>query len=120
MDGEKVASALNAAHLPGLKFVTQPFIPVTGLYAGKRCNGVGIRVGDRAAIRSMRMGLEVAALLQKMYPQNFDASKTVVLLGNADTVQKLEDGASPADIVSSWQASLTDYEKTRRRYFLYK
>jgi len=120
MDSEKVASALNAAHLPGLKFVTQPFIPVSGLYAGKRCNGVGIRIGDRAAVRSMRLGLEIAAQLQKMYPQNFDVSKTVVLLGNAETVQKLEDGASPADIVAGWQPSLSDYDKTRRRYLLYK
>src|ERR1700751_3629682 len=104
MDGEKVASALNAAHLPGLKFVIQPFIPVTGLHAGKRCNGVGIRIGDRAAVRSMRMGLEIAALLEKVYPQNFDVSKTVTLLGNAGAVQKLVDGASPADIVASWQA----------------
>jgi uncharacterized protein YbbC (DUF1343 family) len=120
MDSEKVASALNAAHLPGLKFVTQPFIPVSGLYAGKRCNGVGIRIGDRAAARSMRMGLEIAALLQEMYPQNFDVSKTVTLLGNAETVQKLEDGASPEDIVASWQPSLSDYDKTRRRYLLYK
>ena len=120
MDGERVASALNATHLPGLKFVTQPFIPVNGLYAGRRCNGVGVRIGDRAAVRSMRMGLEIAALLQKMYPQNFDVSKAVTLLGNAETVQKLVDGASPADIVASWQPSLSDYDKTRRRYLLYK
>jgi uncharacterized protein YbbC (DUF1343 family) len=120
MDGEKVASALNAAHLPGLKFVSQPFIPVTGLYAGKRCNGVGIRIGDRGAVRSMRMGLEIAALLQKMYPQYFDVSKTIVLLGNSETVQKLAEGASPAEIVASWQTSLSDYDKTRRRYLLYK
>jgi len=120
VDGEKVALALNAAQLPGLKFITQPFIPVTGLYAGKRCNGVGIRIGDRGAVRSMRMGLEIAALLQKMYPQKFDVSKTVTLLGNADTVQKLLDGASTADIVASWQPSLSDYDKTRRRYLLYK
>ena len=120
MDSEKVASALNAAHLPGLKFVTQPFIPVSGLYAGKRCNGVGIRIGDRAAVRSMRMGLEIVALLQKMYPQNFEVPKIITLLGNAETVQKLEDGASPADIVASWQPSLSDYDKTRRRYLLYK
>jgi uncharacterized protein YbbC (DUF1343 family) len=120
MDSEKVASALNAAHLPGLRFVTQPFIPVSGLYAGKRCNGVGIRIGDRVAVRSVRMGLEIAALLKKMYPQNFDVSKTVTLLGNAQTVQKLEDGASPADIVASWQSGLSGYDKTRRRYLLYK
>jgi uncharacterized protein YbbC (DUF1343 family) len=68
----------------------------------------------------MRLGLEIAALLQKMYPQNFDVSKTVTLLGNAETVQKLEAGASPPDIVAGWQASLSDYDKTRRRYLLYK
>jgi uncharacterized protein YbbC (DUF1343 family) len=120
MDGEKVASALNAEHFPGLKFVAQPFIPVSGLYAGKRCNGVGIRIGDRPAVRSMRMGMEIAALLQKMYPQNFDVSKTVTLLGNSETVQKLKDGATPAEIVSSWQPVLAEYDKTRRKYFLYK
>ena len=120
MDGEKVASALNGAHLPGLKFVIQPFIPVTGLHAGRRCNGVGIRIGDRAAVRSMRMGLEIAALLEKVYPQDFDVSKTVTLLGNAEAVQKLLDGALPADIVASWQPSLSDYDKKRRRYLLYK
>jgi uncharacterized protein YbbC (DUF1343 family) len=120
MDGEKVVSALNAAHLPGLKFVTQPFIPVNGLYAGKRCNGVGIRIGDRAAVRSMRMGLEVAVLLRRLSPDNFDASKTLTLLGNADTVQKLKDGASATEIAISWQAGLNEFDKTRRRYFLYK
>jgi uncharacterized protein YbbC (DUF1343 family) len=120
MDGEKMSSALNAAHLPGLKFVTQPFIPVSGLYAGRRCGGVGIRVADRAAVRAMSMGLEIAGLLQKIYPQNFDASKTIVLLGNSDTVQKLKDGTSAADIVASWQSSLADYDKTRRHYLLYK
>jgi uncharacterized protein YbbC (DUF1343 family) len=120
MDGEKISSALNARHLPGLKFVTQPFIPVSGLYAGRRCGGVGIRVGDRAAVRAMSMGLEIADLLQKIYPQNFDASKTIVLLGNSDSVQKLKDGTSAADIVASWQSSLADYDKTRRHYLLYK
>ncbi len=120
MDGEKISSALNATHLPGLKFGTQPFIPVSGLYAGRRCGGVGIRVGDRAAVRAMSMGLEIAALLQKIYPQNFDASKTIVLLGNSDTVEKLKDGTSAADIVASWQSSLADYDKTRRHYLLYK
>jgi uncharacterized protein YbbC (DUF1343 family) len=120
MDGEKVAAALNAVHLPGLKFVAQPFIPVTGLYAGKRCGGVGVRIGDRAAVRAMRMGLEIAVLLHKMYPQNFDASKTIVLLGNSDTVQKLDDGAPAAEILASWQSSLASYDQARRKYFLYK
>jgi uncharacterized protein YbbC (DUF1343 family) len=120
MDGGRVASALNQLHLPGLKFVAQPFIPVSGLYSGKRCGGVSIRIGDRAAVRSMRVGLEIASLLKQMYPQNFDVTKTITLLGNDETVQKLQAGASAAEIVSSWQPVLADYDKTRRRYFLYK
>ena len=120
INGEKVAAALNAAHLPGLRFIAQPFIPVSGLYAGMRCGGVAIRIGDRGAVRSMRMGREIAGLLQKMYPQNFDAAKTIVLLGNSATVQKLQEGAAPSEIVASWQAALAEYDKTRRRYFLYK
>jgi len=120
IDGEKVAAALNTIHLPGLRFVEQPFIPVSGLYAGRRCGGVAIRIGDRAAVRAMRMGLEIAILLQKMYPEDFDASKSIALLGNAETVQKLKDGVPAADIVISWQPALIEYDKARRRYFLYK
>ena len=120
MDGEKVAAALNAVHLPGLKFVPQYFIPVSGLYAGRRCGGVGIRITDRAEVRSMRMGLEIAALLEKLYPQDFDVSKTITLLGSVETVQKLKDGVPPAEIVASWQPALAAYDRIRRKYFLYK
>jgi len=120
MDGTKVASALNAAHLPGLKFVPQSFIPVSGLFAGRRCGGVGIRITDRAQVRSMRMGLEIAGVLQKLYPQDFDVSKTITLLGSAETVQKLRDGVPAVDILASWQPALAAYDRTRRKYFLYK
>ena len=120
MDGDKVAAALNSAQLPGLKFVAQSFIPVSGLYMGRRCGGVSIRIGDRNAVRAMRLGMEIAALLEKMYPKDFDVEKTITLLGNAETVQKLKDGVSAGEIGVSWQGSLAEFDQTRRRYFLYK
>lgn len=120
MDGEKVAAALNAAQLPGLKFVAQSFIPVSGLYMGRRCGGVSIRIGDRAAVRAMRLGVQIAVLLEKMYPQDFAVEKTLTLLGNSETVQKLKDGVSAAEVVASWQGALAEFDQTRRKYFLYK
>src|SRR6201987_3676462 len=57
INGDEVASALNARRLPGLHFGSQPFIPVVGLYMGQRCGGVAVRVTDRPAVRSMRMGI---------------------------------------------------------------
>ena len=120
MNGEEVASALNAKHLPGLKFVAQLLIPVSGLYAGQRCGGVSIKIGEKSAVRSMRMGLEIAAVLNRLYPDKVDLAKTITLLGNAATVEELRIGAPPEKIVADWKDDLAAYEKTRRKYILYK
>ena len=120
MNGEDVANALNARNLPGVHFANQPFIPVSGLYAGQRCGGVAIRVTDRAAVRSMRVGLEIAALLWKKYPEHFDVTKTITLLGNQVTVDDLKAGTSPEKIIASWAPALADYERMRHGYLLYK
>ncbi len=120
MNGEEVASALNAKHLAGVRFVSQQLIPVTGLYAGQRCGGVSIKIGEKSAVRSMRMGLEIAAVLKKLYPDKVDLAKTVTLLGNAAAVQQLQDGVAPEKIVAAWTSDLSAYEAKRRKYLLYK
>jgi uncharacterized protein YbbC (DUF1343 family) len=120
LNGDEVASALNERHLPGVHFAAKPFIPIAGLYAGQRCGGVAARVTDRAAVRSMRVGLEVAAILQKLYPKQFDVSKLIELVGNSDTIQQLQSGVAPEKIVASWSDALAAFEQTRRKYFLYK
>ncbi len=120
IDGADVAAALNEKTLPGVRFVNQPFIPVSGLYAGQHCGGVGIRVTDRAAVRSMRVGLEIAVELHKRYPDHFDYSRILLLLGNDATIQQLEAGVSPNEIIASWGKDLAAYDAVRRRYLLYK
>jgi uncharacterized protein YbbC (DUF1343 family) len=120
LNGDEVASALNARSLPGVRFAGQPFIPIAGLYAGQRCGGVSIRIIDRFKVRSMRVGLEIAAILQKLYPNQFEVSKLIELVGNADTVQQLQSGVPPEKIVASWSDALAAFDKIRRKYFLYK
>jgi len=120
MNGDEVAAALNARNLPAVHFADHPFIPIAGLYAGQRCGGVSIKITDRFKVRSMRVGLEIAAVLQKLYPKQFDSSKLIELVGNSDTIQKLQAGEAPEKIVASWTDSLTTFDKVRRKYFLYK
>ena len=120
LNGDDVAAALNERHLPGVHFAAKPFIPIAGLYAGQRCGGVAIRVTDRSAVRSMRVGLEIAAILRKLYAQPFDVSKLITLVGNSDTIQQLQSGIAPERIVASWADGLTAFEQIRRKYFLYK
>ena len=118
--GADVAGDLNRLHLPGLHFSDQPFIPVSGLYGGHRCGGVGVRVTDRAAVRSIRMGIEIATILKKRYPNDFDPSKSITLIGNQETIDMLVKGDSPDAIVNSWAPSLAAFDANRRKYFIYK
>jgi uncharacterized protein YbbC (DUF1343 family) len=120
INGEDVAGLLNAKSLPGVHFVNQPFIPVSGLYAGQHCGGVGVRVTDRFALRSMRVGLEIAAALHKKYPDHFDFTKILFLLGNDSAIQQLQAGTPVGEIIASWNKDLTAFDQVRRRYFLYK
>lgn len=120
INGNQVADALNQRHLPGLRFADWPFIPVVGLYSGQRCGGVTIRITDRQAVRSMRMGVEIATILKKLYPDHFDPVKILVLTGNAETIRQLQDGTSPDQIVASWSTDVATFNELRRKYFLYK
>jgi len=120
LDGEEVAASLNTLHLPGVRFVAQPFIPISELYSGQRCGGVAMRITDRAALRSMRVGLEIAVLLRKLYPQHFDPAKLILLVGNTSTLEQLQSGVAPEKIIASWSADLANFDQVRRKYFLYK
>jgi uncharacterized protein YbbC (DUF1343 family) len=68
----------------------------------------------------MEMGLEIAAILQKLYPKQFDVAKLLELVGNADTIQQLQSGVAPEKIVASWTDALAAFDQVRRKYFLYK
>lgn len=120
MDGERVAAELNARGLAGLSFKPMQFVPAAGPFKGQRCSGVSVRVTERSVARPMRMGLEIAAVLRKLYPEQFDPGKLLLLVGHAATVKLLEQGAPPGEIVRSWSEDLAAFEAMRRKYFLYK
>jgi uncharacterized protein YbbC (DUF1343 family) len=118
--GDEVAAALNARNLPGVRFVAQPFVTVSGLYAGQRSGGVGVRIIDRAAVRSMLVGLEIATVLRRLYPEQFDPGNLLFLLGNAETITELQNGVAPGQILAGWSPTLAEFATRRAKYFLYK
>ncbi|HKW64119.1 MAG TPA: DUF1343 domain-containing protein [Candidatus Acidoferrum sp.] len=120
MNGDVAAAALNERHLPGLRFTPKDFIPIGGPHSGERCGGVSILVTDHFTARTMRLGLEIAEILQKLCPKDFDTDKLIGLVGNADTVQQIKDGVAPEKIVAGWSDALKAFDQTRRKYFLYK
>ena len=120
MHGAEVAARLNERHVAGLLFSATDFTPSTGLHSGQKCSGVAIRVDDDRTARSMSMGLEIAALLKTLYPENFDVAKLLLLTGNAETVRQLQEGTGAQQIIAGWAKDLRAFEQMRQKYFLYK
>ena len=113
------AEYMNRRSLRGVQFVADRFTPDSGLFAGETCEGVSVLVADRASFESMRMGIEIGAALAKLYPGNFDVTKMIALVGNAETIRKLKEGDAPAAIVASWNGDLEAFRKMRVKYLLY-
>jgi uncharacterized protein YbbC (DUF1343 family) len=120
MRGEDVASILNERRITGVRFEAQEFIPVAGLYAGRRCGGVAIRILDMRLVRSMSIGMEIASVLKQLYPEQFDVTKLLLLTGNAEAIRELKDENSPEQIIAGWSKALQAFEGMRRKHFLYK
>ena len=51
IEGRKLAAELNAADLPGLRFVPIDFTPASSKFAGETCQGCYITVTDRMVAR---------------------------------------------------------------------
>jgi uncharacterized protein YbbC (DUF1343 family) len=117
---EEFVAYVNRHAVPGVRFAPYRFVPDSGLYKGQPCEGARLEVTDRSSFQAMRMGMEVAAALLKLYPSNFEPRKMIELLGNAATIQRLQAGDPPATMIASWQSDLDAFRKIRVKYLLYR
>jgi uncharacterized protein YbbC (DUF1343 family) len=118
--GEELSAYLNRRAIPGVRFEPEKFTPDSGLYKDELCEGVSVVLTDRSALRAMRLGIEIASGLGKLFPAQFEAAKMIDLLGNAATIKQLVDGKDPGAIVVSWSMDLEAFRKVRAKYLLYK
>ncbi|MGI8813683.1 MAG: exo-beta-N-acetylmuramidase NamZ domain-containing protein [Pyrinomonadaceae bacterium] len=120
IDGSKLARYLNERSIGGVRFVPIRFKPNASVYKDQDVSGINIIVTDRDRFEPLRAGIEIAAALMKMYPDNWEVDKYSRLLVNADILAMLKRGESPDDIVKAWSAGVADFQKRRAPYLLYK
>jgi uncharacterized protein YbbC (DUF1343 family) len=122
IDAEKLAHVLNDKHLPGVRFRPVHFTPTFSKYEGKSCNGIEVHVMDRDAFNPVVVGLTVIATIHGLYPRQFafKASDFDRLVGNDWVRQDIEKGVAVSVTHQRWQAGLSQFEKVRRKYLLYK
>ena len=120
IDGVALADALNGRAVPGIRFYPVRFTPSASKFANEECGGVFMIVTDRAAIRPVRVGVEIAAMLHKLYGAKYELEAAERLFGSKDGLARLRAGADPADIVASWAAGEARWRLLRNKYLLYR
>jgi uncharacterized protein YbbC (DUF1343 family)/CubicO group peptidase (beta-lactamase class C family) len=120
IDGVRLAELLNARSIPGVRFYPVRFTPTASKYAKEECQGVFMVVTDRAALRPVRLGVELASALNKLYGARFELEPSEKLIGARDTITRIRAGEDPVAIVTSWGAAESRWRLLRAKYLLYR
>ena len=120
INGVHLADLLNGRALPGIRFYPVRFTPTASKYAKQECQGVFMVVTNREALRPVRVGLEVAAALSRLYPADFQIDLAARLFGSRDTLTRVKQGEDPASIAASWNVAEAQWRLSRAKYLLYR
>jgi len=118
--GRELAAYLNQRGIPGVRVYPTSFKPVESNFQGVRVEGVRFQIVNREALDSTRLGLELAAALEKLYPGKVDLAAGARLIGNEEVIRRLKAGDDPRAIQQGFQGAVEDFLKVRERYLIYR
>jgi uncharacterized protein YbbC (DUF1343 family) len=119
IDGQRLSDALNAREIPGVRFYPVAFTPTASRFANQLCQGVFIVVTDRATVRPVRVGVEIAAALLRLFPGQLEVDQAARLFGSVDGLTRLKAGEDPAAIAATWSGAEARWRLLRAKYLLY-
>jgi uncharacterized protein YbbC (DUF1343 family) len=119
IDGPRLAQALNARTLPGIRFYPVTFTPASSVHAKAACHGVSMVVTNREALQPARVGVEIAAALWRLHGDLFDEKTSERLLGSRSDFARARAGEDPAVIVAGWATAEAGWRRLRAKYLLY-
>lgn len=128
IDADRFSSALNQLNLPGIRFRSTTFTPVSiphvalrPKYLDEGCSGVAITITDRDVYRPIEAALHILEKTKMLYPQQFQLyeSRLARLYGSDRLRRVLESEATVRELIASWEEPLDQYQNTIRKYLLY-
>ncbi|HUQ86046.1 MAG TPA: serine hydrolase [Vicinamibacterales bacterium] len=120
INGPQLADTLNARHLPGISFYPITFTPISSKYAKEECRGVFMVITNRAALRPVRVGIEIASALFSLYGSKYEPSNMWRLVGSEPIVARIKNGEDPAAIAASFADDEARWRRLRAKYLLYR
>jgi uncharacterized protein YbbC (DUF1343 family)/CubicO group peptidase (beta-lactamase class C family) len=115
----ELSAYLNARAISGVRFLPTEFTPSASVYAQQKCGGVNIIVTDRNSLDTPELGIEIAAALHSLYPQQFEMKNLDSLMLNKATMDAISAGQDPRRVWMDWIESIERFMPIRARHLLY-
>jgi uncharacterized protein YbbC (DUF1343 family)/CubicO group peptidase (beta-lactamase class C family) len=115
----ELARFLNERSIPGVRVYATRFTPSAAPLKDRPLEGVRFVIVNREQFSSVRLGLEVAYALGKLYPGKIDLEPCRRLIGNRDVINSLRSGEDPKAIEQRIAEQLRAFEERRSLYLLY-
>jgi uncharacterized protein YbbC (DUF1343 family)/CubicO group peptidase (beta-lactamase class C family) len=117
--GAELAQALNIRSIPGVRVYATRFQPSESVYKGKVIEGVRFVIVNRETFNSVRLGLELAFALQRLYPGKLGLEACKLSIGNRKTIEAVKMGVDPGVIEQGWMEDLAAFVERRKAFLLY-
>jgi uncharacterized protein YbbC (DUF1343 family)/CubicO group peptidase (beta-lactamase class C family) len=117
--GADLAAALNARYIPGVRVYATRFEPSASVFKGKLIEGVRFVIVNRETFSAVRLGLELAFALQKLYPGKLDLDACRLSIGSRSLIDDMKAGKDPGTIEQQLLSALSGYALRRSSFLLY-
>jgi uncharacterized protein YbbC (DUF1343 family) len=130
IDGESLASAMNASGLPGVHFRATFFEPTFQKHAKQTCGGCQLHVTDRQAFEPVRTAVQLLDEFRRQNPSAFawrqppyeyehDRWPIDLLYGSDGLRTTIDNGGDISRLIASWREEEEGFRKTREKYLMY-
>lgn len=121
------AEALAAKNIPGIEFREAYFAPIASKNLGKVCGGVQLHISDPAAVESITAATHMMVEAKRLYAEfdwrlgdTYSGRWIDLLTGSTRFRDMLKAGAPASEIVGAWRQELSDWNRRRHEYLLYR
>lgn len=130
IDGDRLAEAMNAKHLPGVHFRPVFFEPTFQKHANETCGGCQVHVLDRQAFRPVWTIVELIAGFHAQNPARFawreppyeyeHTKQPIDILFGSDRLRRtIDSGEDVTTFMESWRTEEDAFRGERERYLIY-
>lgn len=127
LNGKQMASYLNRAPVPGIRFVPFSVKATFGRYKGEQISGVKLIFTAPEKVRSVETIIRILCYMRD-FEKGFKWNTSSPSFNNTfdkaigtDSIRlKIEKGFSPQRIISEYRAECINFEKKAKKYYIYK